>query len=396
MSTSKAQGPTPAMASPHAALAPAAATGAFGLDLLRAQAHGNLVLSPDSIAAALAMAGTGSAGRTAAQIAKTLHLSTPAAFAAVGDLQSTIAAEQASAGQGDPKAPTLDLANGLFLQQGFPIEPAFLSGLQQHFGAAPQAVDFSGDPSGALKAINEWVSAHTSGIIPQLLESLPEATRLTLADAVYLKASWLHPFESGATFRAPFHSHAGSTPVEFMHETERLRYGSGRGYAAVEMPYRASTLSLLVVLPVGKDVTAFQRKLGARGLERIVHGLSPRLVRLSLPRFHLATQVMLNTTLEALGMTAAFSESADFSRITTAESLKIGLVGHAADFKVDEAGTVAAAATVVGIEGASGVASPHQPVMFNANRPFLFFLRDDRTGAVLFAGRLSNAASAGA
>ena len=151
---------------------------------------------------------------------------------------------------------------------------------------------------------------------------------------------------------------------------------------------------MLVVLPAGKDVAAFQRTLSARKLARVVHGLSPRLVKLSLPRFHLNTHVTLNETLEALGMTAAFGEAADFSRITTAEGLKIALVEHAADFKVDEAGTEAAAATVVVMVPKSKQVAP-RPVTFNANHPFLFFLRDDRTGAVLFAGRLSNPASAG-
>ncbi len=101
-------------ASREISFAPAPATAAFGLDLMRTQPPGNLVLSPDSVATALAMAGTGAAGRTASQIAKTLHLATPAAFAAVGRLQSTIASEQLTASQGDPKAPTLDLANGSF------------------------------------------------------------------------------------------------------------------------------------------------------------------------------------------------------------------------------------------------------------------------------------------
>jgi serine protease inhibitor len=239
-SSKAAQVPSPTAASPHKALAPAAATAAFGLDLIRAGAPANLVLSPDSVAAALAMTGTGAAGRTATQMAGTLHLATPAAFPAVGRLQRTIANEQASAGQGHPKAPTLEMANGLFLKGGFPVRPAFLSGLQQHFSAAPEAVDFSGDPAGAVEAINAWVSAHTAGIIPQLLTSLPEETRLALANAIYLKAAWLHPFEPTETSLAPFYTRTGRTSVEFMHETDRLRYGSGRGYAAVELPYRAS------------------------------------------------------------------------------------------------------------------------------------------------------------
>ncbi len=150
------------------------------------------------------------------------------------------------------------------------------------------------------------------------------------------------------------------------------------------------------MLPTAKSIGVLQRHLGASGLARLVDSLSPRQVRLSLPRFHLNTQTELNDTLEKLGMTAAFSDSADFSRITAAERLKIGLVEHAADFRVDEAGTVAAAATVVGVVPKSAAVKPRNVVAFNANHPFLFFLRGDRTGAVLFAGRLTNPASAGA
>lgn len=382
-------------ASREISFAPAPATAAFGLDLMRTQPPGNLVLSPDSVATALAMAGTGAAGRTASQIAKTLHLATPAAFAAVGRLQSTIASEQLTASQGDPKAPTLDLANALFLQEGFAVEPTFLSGLGENFGAAPQNVNFSGDPSGSVQTINSWVSAHTNEIIPQILSSLPEATRLALVNAVYLKAAWLYPFEPRETSPAPFHTPTGSTSVEFMHETDRLRYGSGKAYKAVDLPYRASTLSLLVVMPMTKNLTTFERQLGANRLTRMAHDLSPRNVELSLPRFHLTTQIELKPSLEALGMTVPFGEAASFPRITTAEGLKIGLVKHAADFKVDEAGTVAAAATVVGVEATAGQGYLHA-VSFNANHPFLFFLRDEKTGATLFAGRLSNPLSAGA
>ena len=177
-----------------------------------------------------------------------------------------------------------------------------------------------------------------------------------------------------------------------MHETGELRYSHGTGYAAVDLPYRASTLSLLVVLPVGQSVAALQRRLDPSLLARIVRGLSARSVVLSLPRFHLATHSVLNGALEGLGMRDAFGETADFSRITNAARLRVGVVDHAADFTVDEQGTVAAAATIVTIEAVAVRAFPH-PVAFDAHRPFLFFLRDDRTGAVLFAGRMADPAA---
>ncbi len=380
----------PSQAASHSAgLGPAAATGAFGLDLMRAHGPGNLVLSPDSVATALAMTGSGAAGRTATEIADTLHLRGPGAFAEMGDLQRRIAAEQATAAVGDPEPPTLAIASGLFLQQGLPVEPGFLSGLGQHFGAVPEIVDFEHDPAGALNAINAWVSQHTNGLIPQILDSIPEKLVLALANAVYLKANWLHPFEKRETSPGPFFASGGRTAAQFMHQTESLRYGFGRGYRAVELPYRSSTLSLLVVLPVSQRLGSLQHRLDGRALARMARGLSRRPVVLSLPRFHLDTDTDLKSALIRLGMPTAFGGSANFSRITTAVGLEIAFVRHAADITVDEKGTEAAAATVVGLQPTSRRVPPPDAVRFNANRPFLFFLRDSRTGAVLFAGRLA-------
>lgn len=389
-SSSQAKAPKHPVAAPDAALAPAAATGAFGLDLMRAQGPGNLVLSPDSIAAALAMTGTGGVGRTAGEIARTLHLKEPSDLAAVGDLQRAIVARQAAAAVGDPEPPTLEIANGLFLQQGLPFEPTFLSRAQHRFGAAPETVDFAANPTGALEAINGWVSEHTKGLIPQILDSLPERMALALANAVYLDADWEHPFKESQTRPGVFHKAAGKTTVDFMHQTESLPYGAGPGYKAVALPYRSSTLSLLVVLPVRQRLGALQHHLDSQSLSRIARGLSVTPVILSLPRFHLKTEIELAGTLKKLGMPTAFSEAADFSRISATTPMKIAFVKHAADIEVDEKGTIAAAATVVGVIVKSAPRPPPEPVVFNANRPFLFFLRDDRSGAVLFAGRLTN------
>jgi serine protease inhibitor len=365
------------------------ATGAFGLDLLRTQPAGNTVLSPDSVAAALAMAGTGAAGRTATQMASTLRLRDSDAFNAIGDLQRTIASELASAEQSHPKAPTLGVANGLFVQEGFALRPAFLSGLQQHFGTTPEAVDFQHDSTAAVQRINEWVGGRTNGLIPQLLESLSASTRLALSNAVYLKAEWLHRFDPADTAPAPFHNRAESLTTPFMHETALLRYASGRGYEAVELPYRGSTLSLLVVLPRSMNLAGLERRLAVSGLDRLANGLSPEQVELSMPRFHLDTQTMLKGSLTKLGMTLAFSEAAEFPRMAK-KQLELETVTHAADLTVDETGTEAAAATVVTV----GLrARPPRGAPFDANHPFLFFLRDHRTGAVLFAGRLTDPTS---
>jgi serpin B len=370
---------------------PAGATAAFGLDLIDAQAPGNVILSPNSIATALAMAGTGATGLTATQIAQTLHLSGPAAFDSVGKLQRTIAREQASAGEGVDGAATLEAANGLFLQRGFRVRQSFLGGLQQNFGVAPETVDFA-DLPGSLETINSWVSDHTGGVIPKLFDSLSRDTRLVLANAIYLRASWEHGFSPEMTSSEPFYTPSKTSSADFMHQTTRLAYGSGPGYRAVALPYKGSTLSMLVVLPAGRQLGRLQRDLSAGGLAQVVAGLSREEVKLSLPHFHIHTQANLDATLQSLGMTRAFSEAAQFSKITPGNALKIDTVQHVADIRVDETGTVAAAATgVVGVVKSIS----RGPVEFNANRPFLFFVRDDRTGAVLFAGRLTDPLSAG-
>jgi serpin B len=368
-------------------LTPAQATQAFGLSLMRRLPAGNLVFSPDSVAAALAMTGTGAAGETATQIAHTLRLTSPARFAAVGRLQQAIASEQTAAVHGNSEAPTLSIANGLFVQQGFAIEAPFTAGLAQSFAASPQPVDFT-SPA-AVEAINNWIEQQTHGLIQHVVGPLSPLTRLALANAIYLKAAWGVRFPTGETSPAPFHGPASTTSTAFMHEEASLPYGHGRGYAALSLPYRDSTLSLLVVLPVGKSLAKLERRLDTAMLDRIARSLHSRAVRVSLPRFHLQTSTTLNAPLQHLGMTDAFAEKgADFSRITQSEPLRVGEVLHAADFKVDEQGTEAAAVTVVTVEATSERRSVRPPVTFNANHPFMFFLRDDHTGALLFAGRL--------
>src|SRR5262249_9758428 len=160
-------------------------------------------------------------------------------------------------------------------------------------------------------------------IIPEMLSELPEETRLVLANAVYLKAKWRHEFKKSHTFPAPFYRADGEhASTKFMHQTSRLLYAAGPGYKAVELPYRGSTLSLLVVLPVGGGVNALEDQLREEGFGTVVSGLSPETVKLSLPRFHLETQANLDEALEALGMTVPFSNAADFSGITAEEFLK--------------------------------------------------------------------------
>jgi serpin B len=401
------------------ALSPAATTGALSLDLLHTLGSGNLVFSPDSIATGLAMVGTGAAGETETQIQSALHLSSPAALSGIGALQKELAAEQTTAADGDPEAPALDVADGLFWQSGFFVRPSFLAQLANGFFVKPffqagpipgfsdsfQKLNFEHENHEAVRTIDAWVSARTQGHVTQLLRSLEPSTRLVLASATYLRADWLAPFSREKTAHAPFYARGRSSNVPFLNKTESLPYAHGSRWTAIELPYRASTLSLLIVLPTGSSLAGLERRLDPELLTRIGLSLHQAEVSLSIPRIHLALHTSLDDALKALGVTDAFTHQADFSGMVLARKdgvvpLKIGGVEHSAILRIDEVGTLAAAATGPGvgvtIRGRTSLLSRPHPalVRFDADRPFLFFLRDDRTGAVLFAGRVLNAATA--
>jgi serpin B len=165
-------------------------------------------------------------------------------------------------------------------------------------------------------------------------------------------------------------------------------YAQAPDYVAIDLPYLGSDLGMLLVMPRGGTLARFEAGLTAAQLGAIAQALAPRRVKLSMPRFELVAHRSLNEALSALGMPVAFSDSADFSGITAQEPLKIATVEHGADLKVTEQGTVAAAAT--GIVAEPTAAAPSATMRVTLDHPFLLFLRDERSGAILFAGRVAD------
>jgi serpin B len=377
------------------ASSPAAAVTAFGVDLMRRLGgSGNTVFSPYSVATVVAMAGTGASGTTAKQIAHVLHLRATSQIAGIGKLSGTLAHEQSAAAAGATDGPQLDLANGLFLQQGFSVVPSFTNTLNSAFGAPPQAVDFEQDPTGATAAINQFVSSHTAGVIPSILSpgELGTSARLALVNAIYLRASWAEPFPDSETAKGAFHAAGGTRTVSLMYEIDPLRYAKGKGYQAIELPYESSTFALLVLKPSGSEA-ALERSVTPTLLARAEAALRPTEVALKMPRFHVSLSAILNPALEALGMPNAFGPSADFSGISSTP-LVLSIVKHDADFTVDEQGTIATAATVGGMTATAVEVPPKPKVTITLNRPFPFYLIDTKTGAVIFAGRLADPSAA--
>ena len=385
---------SPGAAAPSARGAATAETRFARALLPRLAASGNAVYSPSSMAVALAMTDAGARGATARQIARVLGASSPAAAAA--DAGALRRAMPRAVGSGR-SAPTLEVANALWTQRGMALEAPFTHTLTGDFGAAPQQTDFAADPQAALGAINGWVSHHTGGIIPDVLPagSITAQTRLVLANAIYLKARWATPFEKAQTAPGPFTTaHGTSVRVPFMSVSDAARpYAAGVHWQAVELPYAGSSLSLLAILPRGESLAAFEHTLSAGSLAQITGALDPaQRVDLRIPKLHLHTQTALDAPLEALGMRAAFGSGADFSAITHAARLRIGLVEHAADLRLDEAGTVAAGSTVV-VAPTDAQPVPRHPISVDLDHPFLLLLRDDASGAVLFVAQVANPAA---
>jgi serpin B len=356
---------------------------------------GNDVFSPYSIQSALAMAYQGAAGKTATEIGRVLNAPDAVALGlAEAKLSGALSAATAGSSGSDTvpsDAPRLDIANGLWVQSRLPLEPSFSGSLASDFGAAPQTVDFASAAEVARGQINSWVADRTAQRIKNVMPvgSVTAQTSLVLANALFLKAHWASPFVRSMTARRPFFPAAGREErVPFMTQpAAQFGYASGAGYQAVGLPYLDSDLSMLVVMPTG-PLAAFERALTPARLARIAGSLQTRLVDLSMPRLHLTVHAQLNATLARLGMPTAFTDLADFSGISKARALKIQAADHGADLLVDEQGTIAAAATGISMMPTSALLGP--VIRLAVDHPFLAVIRDDRSGAILFAARVAD------
>lgn len=349
---------------------------------------GNLILSPFNIATALSMALAGARGQTAAEIQSVLHLAAGANYAAAF---GTLLANLAKAG--NTGGNQLLAANGLWVQKGFGIEPAFESTLANHYKAPPAQLDFLGNPEGARAQINSWTDEHTKGKIKDLFPagSLDPQTRLVLASAIYFYGSWQNQFVTSRTRPEPFTLLNGTTVQgSFMNQTTNFLYGETQSAQILEMPYAGTGIAFDVVLPKSAaGLAEIEKSMTATDLAGWVGTLSSRNVEVSLPKFRSESGFSLAKSLAAMGMPTAFSDQADFSGIAPDRTLAISQVFHKAFVDVSEKGTEAAAATGIGLRAAA-MRLPPPPVVFRADHPFLFLIRDTRSGAILFIGRLMN------
>jgi serpin B len=369
---------------------------AFALDLYRqltasAQQSGeNLFFSPLSISVALAMTYAGARGATADGMANALHFTLPQErlHPAFGWLDLQLASRGQGAQGTDGQPFRLSVSNSLWGERQASFESAFLDTLAQNYGAGIKLLDFIASPDPSRVRINDWVAQRTEQRIRDLLPagSVSSDTRLVLVNAVYFNAAWQSQFSATATADAAFTRLDGTTAtVPLMRQTEYFSYAAGSDYQAVELPYDGGELALLVVLPAAGQFSAFEQAFDDAKFAEIQAALASRYVNLGLPRFKLEGGFSVKTALQALGMNAAFGDLADFSGISVSEAWRISDIYHKAYVDVDERGTEAAAATAV-VVGTTSV--PPEPVVFRADRPFLFAIVDRQTDTLVFLGRV--------
>jgi serpin B len=370
---------------------------AFALYRQFSMGEENMFFSPYSISIALAMTYAGAEGQTADQMAQALHFTLGAErlHPAFNHLALELEGRSKSEGIDPDQAFQLSVANSIWGQAGFHFEPDFLDILAENYAAGMRLVDYQKDAESARLKINDWVSESTNQKIKDIIPkgALDALTRLVLANAVYFKAAWMYPFEPEATRPEAFQLLDGAAvDVPMMHEQARLRSMQGEGYRAVEIPYAGRQLSMVILLPDEGRFGEIEARLDAAWMNTAVSALQTGEVILAMPKFTFEWSQGLVDGLGALGMQDAFDpERADFSGMDGNRDLYITNILHKAFVAVDEAGTEAAAATVV-IVGATSI-QPTPPVEFTIDRPFLFFVRDNPTGTLLFLGRVTNPAS---
>jgi serpin B len=367
-----------------------AGNSAFAFDLyqrLREEQDENLFYSPYSISLALAMTYAGAHSETEQQMAATMHYTLPQErlHPAFNALDTTLT----SCGD-DEDAFQLNIANAIWGQEGYKFLPTFLDTLAENYGAGLRTLDFANETEAARQTINDWVSEQTEEKIQDLIAKgmLDPMVRLVLTNAIYFNGKWVLPFEKSNTRDEPFTLLDSSTAsVPMMSQVENFKYAQGNGYQAVELPYRDSKASMLLMLPEAGRFEEIEGVFSAESVTTITERLSPQQVHLFVPKFTFESEFNLSETLIQMGMPAAFGD-ADFSGMTGNRELFISDVVHKAFVAVDEEGTEAAAATAVIMKEFAPMIE--DAILMKLDRPFLFLIRDNDTGTILFIGRVLN------
>lgn len=378
-----------AAAKKEPALTPAARSNAIAFKFYAREAGkaGNLFFSPYSLHTAFAMAYEGARGATSKEIAAVFSF--PSTPAKLRDGLGALGKDLKEAALG---ADFLQ-ANSFWAQEGYRFLPAYTGLLRRNYNAEARSANFATAAEVSRRAINAWTEERTKGKIKDLFKegAMTPLTRLVLVNAVYFKGRWALPFAKEMTGEADFTRSGGQKiKVQMMafSGARDLEYGETGAFQVLRLPYGGGRLSMLLALPKdGKKLQDAEKDLGPSALDGMRAALAGQKVKVFLPRFAFSSGFDLNAALAALGMPGAFTDAADFSGMDGTRRLYIQHAAHKAFVEVNEEGTEAAAATGV----AMGLKSADFGfTIFRADRPFLFFMEEKKTGLLLFMGKVED------
>jgi serpin B len=350
----------------------------FMLDYYSAIREGsdNIFFSPWSIMRAFSVAHEGAGGKTANEMASVFHFPDDAALT-----RNSIRTIQNNLNVNDSGYELRD-ANALWIKHDFAIKKEFVDIAKLYYDSEVTQVSFPQDES----TINSWVEQKTNGKIKDLVSGTDEYTRLVITNAVYFNGTWQTKFEKNATYDADFRVTKEKTvKVPMMSIKSQFPYAETDNLQMLEMPYKGDRLSMVVLLPKNDDLGSLENSLTQENLASWQKEMINKTVDVFVPKFKLETKYDLKEQLSKMGISLAFDpDHADFTKISN-EQLYISAAVHKAFVNVNEKGTEAAAATGLTMTTTS---VPPPPPVFRADHPFIFMIKDNNTGLVLFMGRV--------
>ena len=275
------------------------------------------------------------------------------------------------------------IANSIWYRAGYDVQKGFIERTGRYYRAAVRELDFS-DP-GSTDAINRWIDEATKGKIDKMLDRISPDAVMYLINAIYFKGDWTRPFSEASTREEEFFLETGgSKKVQMMHAADRLQHARGDDFGFLRLPYGLEKLAMYILLPdEGTFLEGIIGELDAEAWNKLKSELVEREVSLGMPKYRLEYKKSLKDVLSTMGMGIAFVPGADFSGINPA--IFISEIDHKAVIEVNEKGSEAAGVTVVEMVKSA----PPEPMEFIVNRPFIFAIVDDRTGSILFIGKVA-------
>ncbi len=363
----------------------------FAFDLyqkITEKSTGNIFLSPYSISSALAMTYAGANGSTQIEMAKTMRFDANEGFFHYGYGNYTNQMLENA-----KENVELAIANQLWGEKTYPLQKDFVGINENAYQAELKTMDFVNRSEQERLLINNWVATKTNDRIVNLLSKgmITPDTRLVLTNAIYFKGDWLAEFDVKETRDRTFkRNETESNEIPFMHSFGDFKYMENLDFQMISLPYQGNKQSMVVVLPKDPEkMTVVEKQLSTTQIQKVMSS-KPKKVYLDLPKFKLTLNLGLKEYLKEMGMVSAFSSGADFSKMSPINGLYISNVVHKAFIEVDEKGSEAAAATaVVMIEKMAPSQTP-LPKNFMADHPFLIYIIDNDTKAILFMGKIVN------